>query len=66
MYTVRGFQSSALIDVAKLKVVGVVALALGVATDVATAGALCFFLRNLKTGYSKYDTYCLLFSDDSD
>ncbi|KAK7677729.1 hypothetical protein QCA50_019281 [Cerrena zonata] len=53
---VRAFESSALIDVAKLKVVGIIALALGVATDIATAGALCFFLRNLKTGYSNADT----------
>lgn len=53
VYTVRAFQSSALIDVSKLKVVGIVSLALGVATDMATAGALCYFLRGLKTGYSK-------------
>lgn len=56
LYTVRAFQSSALIDVSKLKVVGIVSLALGVATDMATAGALCYFLRGLKTGYSKDDS----------
>ena len=35
------------------KVIGTVALGLGMATDVMTAAALCWFLRNLKTGYSK-------------
>ena len=33
--------------------VGTVALGLGMATDLITSASLCWFLRNLKTGYKK-------------
>ena len=33
--------------------IGIVALGLGMATDVMTSAALCWFLRNLKTGFAK-------------
>ena len=42
-----------LVDIDELKIVGSVSLILGVATDVFTSAALCFFLRGLRTGYSK-------------
>ncbi|KAI0731100.1 hypothetical protein C8Q76DRAFT_793198 [Earliella scabrosa] len=47
---------TSLTQVGSLKVIGTVALGLGMATDVMTAAALCWFLRNLKTGYSKDDS----------
>ena len=42
-----------LVDIDELKIVGSLSLILGVATDVFTSAALCFFLRGLRTGYSK-------------
>ncbi|CAL1712651.1 unnamed protein product [Somion occarium] len=56
VYTAQAFNVPTLADVDQLKVIGITALSLGVATDMATAGALCFFLRHLKTGYSKDDS----------
>ena len=44
---------TSLIDVNSLKLVGTLSLVLGVVTDVFTAASLCFFLRNLRTGYKK-------------
>ncbi|OCH91896.1 hypothetical protein OBBRIDRAFT_727911 [Obba rivulosa] len=37
-------------------VVGSLSLGLGVATDIVTAAALCYFLRKLRTGYSQDDS----------
>ncbi|KAI0070445.1 hypothetical protein K474DRAFT_1702157 [Panus rudis PR-1116 ss-1] len=56
VYTIQAFNIPTLLKVADLKFIGILALALGVATDIATAAALCFFLRNLRTGYSKDDS----------
>ncbi|KAI0742009.1 hypothetical protein C8Q80DRAFT_170298 [Daedaleopsis nitida] len=55
-YTVRALDVKSLTQVGQLKTIGTIALGLGMATDVITAGALCWFLRNLKTGYSKDDS----------
>ncbi|KAI0700150.1 hypothetical protein C8T65DRAFT_742210 [Cerioporus squamosus] len=46
------------IDIKSLAQVGSssIALGLGMATDVITAAALCWFLRNLKTGFAKDDS----------
>ncbi|TCD70863.1 hypothetical protein EIP91_001171 [Steccherinum ochraceum] len=56
IYTVEGFRVKSLTEVDTLKVIGSLSLGLGVATDICTAAALCFFLRNLRTGYSKDDS----------
>ncbi|OSX59764.1 hypothetical protein POSPLADRAFT_1059065 [Postia placenta MAD-698-R-SB12] len=56
VYTAESFGIANLLHLAQVKVVGSISLALGVATDIVTAGALCFFLRNLRTGYSKDDS----------
>ncbi|KAL4251233.1 hypothetical protein ABKN59_006316 [Abortiporus biennis] len=55
-YTSQAFQATSLTAVATLKLTGSLSLGLGVATDVITAAALCFFLRGLRTGYSKDDS----------
>jgi len=56
IYTAEAFQVHSLLEVDKLKVIGSLSLGLGVATDMVTAAALCFFLRNLRTGYTKDDS----------
>ncbi|KAJ3539040.1 hypothetical protein NM688_g6423 [Phlebia brevispora] len=56
VYTARGLKLASLDEIDDLKVVGSLSLCLGVATDIVTAAALCFFLHNLKTGYSKDDS----------
>ncbi|CCM01171.1 uncharacterized protein FIBRA_03219 [Fibroporia radiculosa] len=56
VYTARAFKIPNLLVLADIKVVGSISLALGVATDVVTAMALCYFLRKLRTGYSKDDS----------
>ena len=43
--------------------VGTISLATGVATDIVTAGALCYFLNKLRTGYT---TFVLSNLSDSD
>ncbi|KZT11962.1 uncharacterized protein LAESUDRAFT_160431 [Laetiporus sulphureus 93-53] len=56
VYTVKGFQIANLLVLSKLKVIGSISLGLGVATDMVTAVALCYFLRTLRTGYSRDDS----------
>jgi len=56
VYTAKAFNVPNLTKLADIKVVGSISLALGVATDIVTAGSLCFFLRDLRTGYSKDDS----------
>ncbi|OBZ73986.1 hypothetical protein A0H81_05980 [Grifola frondosa] len=56
VFTVRAFQIRMLTQVADLKVIGSLSLGLGVATDVVTAASLCYFLRKLRTGYSRDDS----------
>ncbi|KAI0369770.1 hypothetical protein BV20DRAFT_945400 [Pilatotrama ljubarskyi] len=55
----KNFQPIAIPSIARvgeLKLVGSIALGLGMATDVVTAAALCYFLRGLKTGYRRDDS----------
>ncbi|EJF64309.1 hypothetical protein DICSQDRAFT_101178 [Dichomitus squalens LYAD-421 SS1] len=56
VFTVRAASIPSLAEVGRLKFIGSIALGLGMATDVVTAAALCWFLRNLKTGYRKDDS----------
>ncbi|KAI0326968.1 hypothetical protein GY45DRAFT_1373519 [Cubamyces sp. BRFM 1775] len=56
LFTVRAFQIPSIARVGELKLVGSIALGLGMATDVITAAALCYFLRGLKTGYQRDDS----------
>ncbi|KAI1796728.1 hypothetical protein LXA43DRAFT_571689 [Ganoderma leucocontextum] len=56
VFTVRAVSVPSLAEVGQLKFVGSIALGLGMATDVMTAAALCWFLRNLKTGFRKDDS----------
>ncbi|OJT07146.1 hypothetical protein TRAPUB_1998, partial [Trametes pubescens] len=50
------FHIPSIARVGDLKLVGSIAIGLGMATDVITAASLCFFLRGLKTGYHKDDS----------
>ncbi|KAI9062679.1 hypothetical protein FKP32DRAFT_1612437 [Trametes sanguinea] len=56
VFTVKAFHISSLATVGQLKLAGSIALGLGMATDVITAASLCYFLRGLKTGYSRDDS----------
>ncbi|KAI0642393.1 hypothetical protein C8Q79DRAFT_1013672 [Trametes meyenii] len=56
LFTVKAFHIQSLAQVGSLKLVGSLALGLGMATDVITAAALCYFLRGLKTGYNRDDS----------
>ncbi|KAH9849858.1 hypothetical protein C2E23DRAFT_340909 [Lenzites betulinus] len=56
VFTVKAFQVSTLTRISELKLVGSIAIGLGMATDVITAAALCHFLRGLKTGYGRDDS----------
>ncbi|OBZ68986.1 hypothetical protein A0H81_11330 [Grifola frondosa] len=56
LYTVRAFRIGSLADIGTLKVVGSLSLGLGMATDAIIAFSLCYFLRNLRTGYAKDDS----------
>ena len=49
----RSFQLDSLANIGSEKQVGTLSLALGMATDVVIAGALCWFLRGLRTGHRK-------------
>ncbi|KAI0335801.1 hypothetical protein GY45DRAFT_703731 [Cubamyces sp. BRFM 1775] len=56
VYTVKAFQLTSLANIADMKAVGSLSLGIGMATDVVIAAALCFFLRNLRTGHRKDDS----------
>ncbi|KAI8985612.1 hypothetical protein BD414DRAFT_441292 [Trametes punicea] len=56
VFTVKAFHIPSIASVGQLKFVGSLALGLGMATDVVTAAALCYFLRGLKTGYHRDDS----------
>ncbi|KAF9472516.1 hypothetical protein BDN70DRAFT_938129 [Pholiota conissans] len=55
VYSVRAFQLS-LFEGQKLQLIASLALAGGFLTDFAIAGALCMFLRKMRTGHKKADT----------
>ncbi|KAI0826901.1 hypothetical protein BC628DRAFT_1418951 [Trametes gibbosa] len=56
VYTVKGFQLESLALLADVKTIGTLSLGLGMATDVVIAAALCYFLRNLRTGHRQDDS----------
>ncbi|KAH9942885.1 hypothetical protein B0H21DRAFT_506286 [Amylocystis lapponica] len=56
VYTIQAYKLTSLAEAPQLKIVASFSLGLGVATDMVTAAALCYFLRNLRTGYSKDDS----------
>ncbi|KAG5717469.1 hypothetical protein E4T56_gene8679, partial [Termitomyces sp. T112] len=56
-FTVKAFELPSIYAVYNLKGLGTVSLALGVATDVITAAALCFFLNRLRTGLVSFATF---------
>ncbi|KAF8212777.1 hypothetical protein K438DRAFT_2010054 [Mycena galopus ATCC 62051] len=49
-FTARAFELSSIPKVFSLKLLATISLAMGVLTDVLTAGALCFFLWRMRTG----------------
>ncbi len=55
--TLRSFRLESLADIGSMKMIGTLSLALGMATDVVIAAALCYFLRDLRTGHSKSVSY---------
>ncbi|TFK93089.1 hypothetical protein K466DRAFT_161092 [Polyporus arcularius HHB13444] len=56
VYTYQSFRLESLADIGSMKMIGTLSLALGMATDVVIAAALCYFLRDLRTGHSKDDS----------
>lgn len=55
-FSVKAFALPSVFAVAGLRVLGTVALGLGVVTDTVTAGALCYFLNRFRTGHARSDT----------
>lgn len=55
-FTVAGLELPSLADLDSIFTVAIVALGLGVLTDVLTAAAISWYLRKLKTGYKNSDT----------
>ncbi|KAI0754875.1 hypothetical protein C8Q80DRAFT_1266413 [Daedaleopsis nitida] len=56
VYTYQAFQLKSLADIGSMKHIGSLSLALGMATDVVIAAALCYFLWSLRTGHRKDDS----------
>ncbi|RDB14778.1 hypothetical protein Hypma_016442 [Hypsizygus marmoreus] len=55
-FTGKAFQLPSVFAVHELQTLGTISLATGVATDVVTAAALCYFLNKLRTGYKTSDS----------
>ncbi|KAL0580459.1 hypothetical protein V5O48_001529 [Marasmius crinis-equi] len=55
-FTVKAFQLSSVFEVVHLRVLGTVALGVGVLTDIVIAMALCYYLNRLRTGYRQSDS----------
>lgn len=55
-YTVRAFSDRKLRNAVHLKDIGLASLGSGMAADLLTASALCYYLRQYKTGYSPADS----------
>lgn len=55
-FAVKSFELPSVFAVVDLRILGTVALAVGVLTDIIIAVALCFFLSRLRTGYKQSDT----------
>ncbi|KAJ7191434.1 hypothetical protein GGX14DRAFT_546699 [Mycena pura] len=56
LYTIRCLQKPYVIFLPDLKLVASVALGINAATDLFTAGALCYFLRKFRTGLQESDS----------
>ncbi|KAG6811391.1 hypothetical protein H0H92_007635 [Tricholoma furcatifolium] len=56
VFTVKSFQLPSIFAVFRLRTLGTISLALGVATDVVTAASLCYFLLRLRTGLHSSDS----------
>lgn len=56
VFTVESFKLPNIYAVHELQTLGTISLATGVATDIVTAFALCYFLNKLRTGYSTSDS----------
>ncbi|KDQ25671.1 hypothetical protein PLEOSDRAFT_1106583 [Pleurotus ostreatus PC15] len=56
VYTIKAFQLGSLVNVYKLRILGIVSLSFGLATDVMIAASLCYFLRHYRTGHSGTDS----------
>ncbi|KAK0192993.1 hypothetical protein F5146DRAFT_1192257 [Armillaria mellea] len=55
-FSIKSFGLPSVFAVAGLRVLGTVALGLGVVTDTVTAAALCYFLNKFRTGHARSDT----------
>ncbi|KAK0474193.1 hypothetical protein IW261DRAFT_1568892 [Armillaria novae-zelandiae] len=55
-FSIKAFSLPSVFAVAGLRVLGTVALGLGLVTDTVTAGALCYFLNRFRTGHARSDT----------
>ncbi|KAK1231044.1 hypothetical protein PQX77_005851 [Marasmius sp. AFHP31] len=55
-FTIKAFQLPSVFDVVHLRVLGTVALGVGVLTDIIIAAALCYYLNRLRTGYRQSDS----------
>ncbi|TEB20129.1 hypothetical protein FA13DRAFT_1645385 [Coprinellus micaceus] len=55
-YTVEAFKLPDIFAVHELRTLGTISLGVGVATDIVTAVALCFFLNKLRTGLKSSDS----------
>lgn len=56
LYTVKAFGLPGIFAVSQLRVLGTIALSVSVLTDIVIAGALCYFLRKLRTGFERSDS----------
>ncbi|KAJ3907628.1 hypothetical protein F5879DRAFT_1008214 [Lentinula edodes] len=56
VFTVKSFMLPDVFSVVRLRVLGTIALGVGVLTDIVTALALCYFLNKLRTGYRQSDS----------
>jgi len=55
-FTVQAFKLPSVFAVHQLQTLGTISLGVGVCTDILTAGALCFFLNQLRTGMKSSDS----------
>jgi hypothetical protein len=56
VFTVQSYALSALPDLLNLRVVGIVALGIGVLNDIGIAFALCYYLQSMRLYYTQSDS----------
>ncbi|KAL4259127.1 DUF6534 domain-containing protein [Pleurotus pulmonarius] len=56
VYTIKAFKLGSLVNVGKLRTLGIVSLSFGLATDVMIAASLCYFLQHYRTGHNGTDS----------